>query len=195
MLLSQMLFYVTGKKTSPTRDLLVFYIWCFSVAQSCLSLCNPTNCSMPGFPILHHFLELAQTHMHQVGDAIPPSYPLPSHSPPPFNLAEHQGSFQMSQFFTSCSQSIDTSTSASVLPMNIQGWFPLGWTGLSPLQSKGLSRVFSNTTVQKHQFFGTQPSLWSNSHNHTWLLEKNHNFDYADLFAKVYIWEHCNSGP
>ena len=96
------------KKTSPTRDLLVFYIWCCSVAQSCLSLCNPTNCSMPGFPILHHFLELAQTHIHQVGDAIPPSYPLPSHSPPPFSLAQHQGSFQMSQFFTSCGQSIDT---------------------------------------------------------------------------------------
>ena len=82
------------------------------------------------------------------------------------------GSFRMSQFFTSGGQSIGTSGLASVLPMNIQGWFPLGLTGLIFLQPKGLSRVFSNTTVQKHQFFGAQPSLWSNSHIHTWLLEK-----------------------
>ena len=79
------------------------------------------------------------------------------------------GSFPMSQFFTSDGQSIGASASASVLPMNR---FPLGWTALISLQSKGLSRVFSNTTVQKHQFFGTQLSLWSNSHFHTWLLEK-----------------------
>ena len=82
------------------------------------------------------------------------------------------GSFQMSQFFTSGSQSIGVSASASVLPMNIQDWFPLGWTGLIFLLVKGLSRVFSNTTVQKHQFFGTQLSLWSNTHIHTWLLWK-----------------------
>ena len=82
------------------------------------------------------------------------------------------GSFSMSQFFTSGSQSIGASASASVLPMNFQDWSPLGWTGWTPLQSKGLSRVFSNTTVQKHQFFGAQLSLWSNSYIHTWLLEK-----------------------
>ena len=82
------------------------------------------------------------------------------------------GSFQMSQFFTSDGQNIGGSASASVLPMNIQDWFPLGWTGWISLQSKGLSRVFSSTTVQKHQFFGTQLSLESNSHIHTWLLEK-----------------------
>ena len=73
-------------------------------------------------------------------------------------------SFQMSQFFASGGQSIGASALASVLPMNIQGWFPLGWTGWISLQSKGFSRVFSNTTVQKHQFFGAQLSLWSNSH-------------------------------
>ena len=83
------------------------------------------------------------------------------------------GSFQMSQFFASGGQTIGASASASVLPMNIQDWFPLGWTGLISLQSKGLSRVFSDTTVQKHHFFSTQLSLWSNSHIHTWLLEKN----------------------
>ena len=81
------------------------------------------------------------------------------------------GSFPKSQFFASGGQSIGASTSASVLPMNIQDWFPLGWTGWTSLLSKGLSRVFSNTTVQKHQFFGAQFSLWSNSAIHTWLLE------------------------
>ena len=82
------------------------------------------------------------------------------------------GSFQMSQIFASGGQSIRVSPSISVLPMNTQDWFPLGWTGWISLQSKGLSRVFSNTTVQKHQFFSTQLSLWSNSNIHTWLLEK-----------------------
>ena len=81
------------------------------------------------------------------------------------------GSFLMSQFFVSGGQSIRVSVSASVLPINIQDWFPLGLTGLISLQSKGLSRVFSNTTVWKHQF-DAQPSLWPNSHIHTWLLEK-----------------------
>ena len=82
------------------------------------------------------------------------------------------GSFPMSQFSRWGGQSIGASASASVLPMNIQDWFPLGLIGCIALQSKGLSRVFSNTTVQKHQFFSPQFSLWSNSHIHTWLLEK-----------------------
>ena len=82
------------------------------------------------------------------------------------------GSFPVRQLFASGGQSIGASGSASVLPMNIQGWFPLGLTVLITLQYKGLSRVFSSTTVWKHQFFGTQPSLWSNPHIQTWLLEK-----------------------
>ena len=82
------------------------------------------------------------------------------------------GSFPMSQFFASGGQSIGVSASASVLPMNIQNWFPLRWTGWISLQSKGLSRVFSNTTIQKHQFFSAQASLWSNSHIYTWSQEK-----------------------
>ena len=81
-------------------------------------------------------------------------------------------SFQISQFFTSGGQIIGVSALASVLPMNIQDWFPLGLTGWISLLSKGLSRVFSNTTVQKHQFFSAQLSLWPNSHIHTWRLEK-----------------------
>ena len=92
------------------------------------------------------------------------------------------GSFPMSQLFPSCSQSIGVLASASVLPMNIQDWFPLGWTGLI-LQSKGLLRVFSST-VQKYQFFGAQLSLWSNSYIHTWSLEKPYFWLYRSLSGK-----------
>ena len=91
------------------------------------------------------------------------------------------GSFPMSQLFASSSQSIGASASASVLPMNIQGWFPLGLTGLISFQSKGLSRVFSSTTIWKHLFFSVQPSLWSNSHICAWLLERA-TFDYTNLY-------------
>ena len=92
-------------------------------------------------------------------------------SPPVFNLSQHQGLFQ---WVSSLHQlaNIGASASASVLPVNIQDWFPLGLTGLIFLQSKGLPRVFSNTTVQKYQFFSAQLSSQSNSHIHTWLLEK-----------------------
>ena len=99
-------------------------------------------------------------------------HPTTSSSVVPFSSCLQSGSFPVSQFFTSGGQSIRVSASASVLPMNIQDWFPLGWTGWISLQFKGLSRVFSNTTVQKHQFFSAQLSLQSNSHNLTWLLEK-----------------------
>ena len=98
----------------------------------------------------------------------------------PLLLFPSSGSFPVSWLFTSGGQIIESSASATVPQMNIQGWFPLELSSLISLQSKGLSRVFSNTTVQKHQFFGAQPSLWSNSHIHTWLLE-NHSFDYLDL--------------
>ena len=91
---------------------------------------------------------------------------------PPSIFLIASGSFPMSQFFTSGGQSTEVSASASVLPMSIQDWFSLGWTGWISLLSQELSRVFSNTTVLKHQFFGTQLSLLSNSHIHTWLLEK-----------------------
>jgi len=94
------------------------------------------------------------------------------------------GSFPVSQFFASGDQSIGASALASVLPMNIQAWFSLGLTGLISLQSKGLSRVFSNTTVQKHQLFRAQLSLWSNSHIHTWPLEKPQLWLYGPLLAK-----------
>ena len=115
------------------------------------------DCSTPGFPVFHHLTELAQTHVHWVSDAIQPSHPLLSPSLPAFNLSfPPSGSFLMSQLFTSGGHSIGASVSASVLPMNVRGWFPLELTGLTSLLSKGLSTVFSNTTVWKHQFFGAQ---------------------------------------
>ena len=142
-----------------------------SVAQSCLILCKPMNCSTPSLPVHQHFPEFTQTHVHWVSDAIQPSHLLSSPSPPTFNLPSIRV-FTNSQFFTSGGQSIRVLASASVLPMNIQDWSLLGWTGWTSLQSKGLSRIFSNTAVRKHQFFGSQLSFESNSHIHTWLLEK-----------------------
>ena len=103
-------------------------------------------------------------------------HPTISSSVAPFS-SSHQsfpasGSFPMGQFFTSGGQNIGASASASVLPMNIQGWFPLALTNLISLQSKGFSRVFSSTTIQKHQSFGAQSPLWFNFHIPIWLLEK-----------------------
>ena len=107
-----------------------------------------------------------------VDDAIQPSQPLSSPSPPAFNLFHHQGLFQWVGSSNQMGQSTGVSALTSVFPVNMQGWFPLRWTGWSSLQSKGLLRVFSNTTVQKHRFFSAQLSLWSKSHIYTWLLEK-----------------------
>ena len=123
---------------------------CCSVTKSCLTLCSLMDCSTPGLPVPHHLLEFAQVHIHWVGDAIQPSHPLWPPSPPA------PQSFPVSVFsnellFTSGSQSIGASASASVLPVSIQGWFPLRLTGLSSLQSRGLSRVYSSTTFRWHQ--------------------------------------------
>ena len=129
-----------------------------SVAQSCLTLCDPMNRSTPGLPLHHQLLELTQTQVRLSQWC----HPTISFSVIPFSCLQSfpaSGSFQMIQFFTSSGQSIGVSASASVLPMNTQDWPPLGWTGWISLQSKGLSRVFSNTTVQNHQFFCAQLSL------------------------------------
>ena len=107
---------------------------------------------------------LSQWYHPTISSSVIPFSSCPQSFPP-------SGSFSVSQFFTSGGQSDGVSASASILPKNIQNWFPLGWTSWLSLQSKGLSRVFSNTTVQRHQFFGAQLSLWSKSHIHTWLLE------------------------
>ena len=114
-----------------------------SVTQSCPALCDPMNHSTPGLPVHHQLPESIQTHVHCVGDAIQPSHPLLSSSPPALNLSQHQG------LSTSAGRSIGVSASTLLPPMNTQDW-SLGWTGWISLQSKGLSRVFSNITVQKH---------------------------------------------
>ena len=133
--------------------------------QLCLTLCEPMDCSMPSFPILHYLPEFAQIHVHQ-GDHANDHLILCC----PFSYLQSfptSGSFPKSQVFTSGDQSIGVLASASVFPVNIQSLFPLGLTGLIFLLSKGLSRIFSSAKIQKHQFFGAQPSLWSNSHIHT----------------------------
>ena len=128
-----------------------------SVSQLCLTLYDPMDCSMPGLPVSHH---LPESTKHMSIELMMFSKHLILCRPFSSCLQSFpaSGSFQMSQFFVS------GGASASVLPMNIPGWFPLGLTGWISLQSKGLPRVLSNTTVQKHQFFSIQPSLWSNSH-------------------------------
>ena len=142
-----------------------------SVAQLWPTLCDPMNRNTPGLPVHHQLPEFTQTRVHLVSHAIQPSHPLSSPSPPAPNLSQHQ-SFPMSQLFAWGGQSIGVSASASFPPKKFQGWSPSEWTGWISLQSKGLSRVFSKTTVQKPQFFGAQLSSQSNSHIHTWLLEK-----------------------
>ena len=141
-----------------------------SVAQSCLTLCDPMNRSTPGLPVHHQLTEFTQTHVHWVSDTIQPSDPLSSPSPPAPNPKTRV--FSNESIFAWGGQSTGVSVLASVLPMNTQDWSPSEWTGWISLQSKGLSRVFSNTTLQKHQFFGAQLSSLCNSHIHTWLLEK-----------------------
>ena len=158
----------------------VIHCCCCLVAQSCLTLCDPMDCSTRGFFVLHYLLEFIQTHIHWTESKLISIDPWVRFNrlilchpllllPSTFSSIR---SFPVSQLFASGGQSIGVSASASVLPMNIQDWSPLGWTGWISLQSKGLSRVFSNTTVQKHQFFSTQPSSWFNNHICTWPLEK-----------------------
>ena len=143
-----------------------------SVAESCSTLCDPMNSGMPGLPVHHQLPEFTQTRVYQLSNAIQPSKSsvIPFSSCPQSLPASK--SFPMSQLFAWGGQSTGVSALASVLPKKSQGWSPSEWIGWISLQSKGLSRVFYNTTVQKHQFFSTQPSSQSNSHIHTWLQEK-----------------------
>ena len=140
-----------------------------SVAQSCPPLCNPMNCSTAGLPVHHQLLEFTQT--MSIESVMPSNHLILCH---PLLLPSIFSSIRLfsNQLFTSGGQNIGISASTSFLPMNTQDWSPLGWTGWISLQSKGFSRVFSNTTVQKHQFFSAQLSSQSNSHIHTWPLEK-----------------------
>ena len=151
---------------------------CCLVAKLCLTPCNPMNCSTPGFPVLH-LPELAQTR--------PLSrwyHPIISSSVVHFSSYllsfPASGSFPVSQLFASGGQSTGALALASVLPMNIQGLFPLVLTGspCSPRDSQESSPVLQFESINS---YSAQPSLWSNSHIHTWLLEKNHSYDYTDL--------------
>ena len=174
------------------QQLLFFAIIHFSsIAQSPPTLCDPMDYSMPGPPVHNQFPGSTQTHVHWVSHAIQLSHPLSSL----YRLMSIESKMPSSHLNLCCplflpsifpnirvfsdesalrigGQITGVLASTSVLSMNIQDWSPLGWTGWIFLQSKGLSRVFSNTTAQKHQFFSAQPSLQFNSHIHTWLLEK-----------------------
>ena len=141
---------------------------CCSVAKSCLTPWTAAHQAFLSFTISLSLLKLMFFELVMLFNHLILCYPLSSCSQS-FPASE---SFTMSWLFISGGQCIGASASALVPAMNIQGWFPLGLTGLISLQSKELSRVFSNTTVQKHQFFSAQLSLESNSHIHTWLLEK-----------------------
>ena len=136
-----------------------FTIQFSSVTQSCPTLCDPMNHSTPGLPAHLQLPEFTQIYVHWVSGAIQPSHPRSSPSPA-LNLSQHQGLFKWASYSHQVAKVL-VSASASVLPMNTQDWSPLEWTGWISLQSKGLTRVFSNTTVWKHQFFRAQPSLWS----------------------------------
>ena len=148
------------------------YLWRISsVTQSCPTLCNPMNRSTPGLPVHHQLLEFTHIHVHQVGDAIQPSHPLSSPSPPVPNPSQHQSLFQWStlrmRWPKYCSFSFSISPSKGIpglISFRMDCWISL--------QSKGLSRVFYKTTVQKHQFFGSQLSSQSDSCIHTWPLKK-----------------------
>ena len=140
-----------------------------SITVFCLTLCSPIDCSMPGFPVPYYLLEFAQIHIRWVDDPIQPFHPLVTLFSSCLQSFSASGSFPVSQLFSSDGQNIWASL---VLPMNTRGFVPLGLTGLISLLSKGLSRVFSSTIVQKHQFLASQPPLWSSSHIYTWLLEK-----------------------
>ena len=149
-----------------------------SVTQSCLTLCDPMDCSTPGLPVHHQLLEFTQTHAHWVADATQPSHPLSSPSPATFTLSQHQGHFKWVSSLHQVAKVSEFQLQHQSFQW-IQDWSPLGWTGWISLQSKGLSRVFSNSTVQKHQFFSTQLYVPTFTSIHDYW--NNRIFDETDL--------------
>ena len=174
---------VWAMKEASRSPILLSY--CCSVTRSRLTLCNFMDCSMPVFPVLHYLLELAQTHVHWVSDAIQPSHPLslPFSSCPESLPASR--SFPVSRFFTSSGQSIGASAPASVLPMNIQGWFPLGLTGLISLLSKGTLK--SLPAPQFKSISSLALSLYGSTLISIHDCWKNHSFDYMTFI--LYMWK------
>ena len=147
-----------------------------SVAQSCPTLCDPINRSTPGLPVHHQIPEFLQTHGHWVSDAIQPSHPLSSPSPPAFNLSQHQGLFQWVSSFQQVAKVLEYQLNIS-LSNEHPGLISLGWTGWISLQSKGLSRVFSKTTVQNNQFSFALSFLYTPTLTSIHDYWKNHSFD------------------
>ena len=145
------------------------FLCCCSVTKSCLTLCDLIDGSTQGFPAFHYLSEFAQLHVHWVSDAIQPSHPLSSLSPPAFNLSQHQGLFPINRFFASGGQSIGASASVSVLPVNIQGWFPLGLTGL-------ISLPINNVHVK----------MW-NVVDNVWVLKKKKKTKNQELLIYFYL--------
>ena len=131
-----------------------------SVAQSCPTLCDPMNHSMPGLTVHHQLQQFTQTHVHWVGDAIQPSHPLSSPSPPALNLSQHQGLFKSISFSHQVAKVLEFSASTSVLPVNTQDWSPLGWTGCSPRDSQESSPTpqFKSINSSCSAFFTVQLS-------------------------------------
>ena len=153
----QSIYNIDSFRKSVSRSSIPTYQFS-SVAQSCLTLCYPMDSNMPGLPVYHQLPEFTQTHVHWVGDAIQPSHPLLSPLLPPSIIPSIRVFSNESVLRIRWPK--DWSFSFNISPSNeFQDWFPLGWTGWISLQSKGLSRVFSNTTVQKHQLFSAQLSL------------------------------------
>ena len=152
------------------------FTWFCSVSQSCPALCDPMDYSMPGFPVHHQLLEFTQTH---VIESVMPSNHLILCCPLLLLLSIFPSIrvFTNESLFTSGGQSIGASASVSVLPVNTQDWFHLGWTDLISLQSKGLSRIYSNTTAQKHQYSSALSFLYGSTPTSIHDYWKNHSFD------------------
>ena len=178
---------------TPSRDIRITNTWKKSLAWKCFQFSHSVvSDSLRPHELQHSRLPYPSPTPRACSNSCPSSqwrHPNIASFVIPFSSCLQSfpasGSFQMSQYFPSGGQSIGVSASALVLPMNIQDWFPLGLTGWISLQSKGISRVFSNTTVQNHQFFGSQLSSQSNSHIHTWPLGKTIALTRRNFVGKV----------
>ena len=145
---------------------------CCSVTQSCLTLCDLKDCSMPGLPVFHHLREFAQTHGHWVSDATQSFHHLSSPSPSPLNLSQHQSLFQWISSLHQVAKVLELQLQHQSFQYEYSGFISFRIAWLISLLSKGLSRVFSSTSVRRHQFFSAQTFLLSSSQICTWLLEK-----------------------
>ena len=161
----------------------VSLLGCCWVAKSCLTLCDPMDCSISGFLVLHYLLEFAQTHVHRVGDTIQPSCPLLPPSPVALNLCQHQG-LPMRRLFALGDQGIGAWASAPVLPVNIQCWFPLGLTGLISLLSKGLKTLL--------QYHNSKASILQCSA--FFLVQLSHLYMTAGKNTALTIWTFVSRG-